>query len=616
VLLREVDKGTMPAASKTKIKAQAYFLRAFKYFELVKLYGGVPYVTEPQDWLTDSLYVPRNKTSECIALIVKDLDSAALGTKELIASQGTGNRGRITSYAALGMKGRVLLYWASPQFVGPGTTSADVAARWEKAYQANKFAYDEMIAGGHALFPNFSNVLLDEGSGNKELIIIRSYGITNNYNSFETGSRPSSMGSGGSNQPTLNLVNAFPMSDGTPITASADYDSTQYFKNRDPRFYATIAYNGSVWPLGGQNNYRIWTYTNTNSETSTSTTGFYNKKGVNLSPTKETAMNGAADWVEMRLAEVMLNLAECAAKTNRITEAYDMLTAIRSRAGITNGNGFYGLNPNMTANEMVTAVLLERQIELAFEGKRYQDLRRTRLFTAMQDMTRQTLVTTAKSPWLSSRTINASNNHVNLNGTAAISPAAVIRDEIDINTKGATASCDIINGAITNIIPGTGDAAGAGFTKSPRVTVGSPWLPSTNYLLNQQVFFEDNLYTVVKAGRTASIPPTHISGTVTGGTAQFLYAGKVAKLRAVIAADGTISGYDITNAGSGYTIAPTITAEGYNTYFNTTKGTLNPKFNYLDKYYFYDIPRDNIDKNPKILQNMGWSGNATFDPYQ
>jgi hypothetical protein len=338
---------------------------------------------------------------------------------------------------------------------------------------------------------------------------------------------------------------------------------------------------------------------------------------VGLSATKATAQNGATDWVEMRLAEVMLNLAECAAHTNRINEAYAMLTALRARAGITNGNGVYGLKENMTASEMIDAIILERQIELAFEGKRFHDLRRTRLFTAMKDFQRQTLLITAKAPWISSRTVNVSNNHVNLNGTDAIPPATTIREEADNNTKAAIATTEISGGSVTAVLPGTGAEAGSGFSTSPRVTVGNVWLPNTTYTLNQQVFYGENLYTVSRAGRTSNTtPPTHFSGVAVNGTADLTYAGKTARLRAIIAADKTIGGYEIVNAGSGYLNAPAVVANGYNSYFTYSVGLLNPRFNFLDKYYFFDIPRDNINKNPNILQNPGWGGNDTFDPYQ
>jgi hypothetical protein len=77
----------------------------------------------------------------------------------------------------------------------------------------------------------------------------------------------------------------------------------------------------------------------------------------------------------------MLNYAECAAETGHLSEAYDMLTQIRRRAGILPGNdNLYGLKADMNQTEMVKAILLERKIEFAAEGKRYWDLRRRRLF--------------------------------------------------------------------------------------------------------------------------------------------------------------------------------------------------------------------------------------------
>lgn len=398
ILLNEIDKGTLPEDVRTRIKAEAYFLRAWNYFNLVKLYGGVPYITKAQDWINDSVYVSRNKTSECIDSIIRDLDLATLAPRTTIAAQTSGNRGRITRGAAMAMKGRVLLYWASAQF-----NPTNIAARWEAAYQANKKAYDSLLADGHALHSQFSQVLLDESPANKEVIMIRSYDGVISSNSFENSARPSSEGSGGGYQPTWDLVQAFPMKNGMDINAAGSgYDPVYYWKNRDPRFDATIVYNGSIWGLSSQPTRRQWTYSGTpnNPENTVTTTGFYCRKGVNTATARVNAASGTTDWVEIRLAEVMLNLAEAANATGRITEAYDMLFKIRQRAGITAGsNNYYGLKQGMTDTEMFTAIMNERRVELAFEGKRYDDLRRTKLWTALNGTFRKKMTVNVKSPY-------------------------------------------------------------------------------------------------------------------------------------------------------------------------------------------------------------------------
>lgn len=398
ILLTSIDKGTLPEDVKTRIKAEAYFLRAWNYFNLVKMYGGVPYLTKPQDWLEEGIEVPRDKTSACIDSLVKDLDRAALAPKQSIATQAAGNRGRITRGAAMALKARVLLYWASPQF----NPTNDVT-RWENAYQANRAAYDSLLLDGHALFNNFANVLTDESASNRELIMIRSYDGINLSNSFENSARPSSEGSGGGYQPTWDLVQAFPMKNGLlPTDPGSGYDPIYFWKNRDPRFDATVVYNGAVWGLSAQPTRKQWAYTGTpnNPEATVSTTGFYCRKGVNTATLRVNSANGTTDWVEIRLAEVMLNLAESANASGRIAEAYQMLTTLRARAGITAGVGsLYGLPSGMTKEQMFTAIMNERRIELAFEGKRYDDLRRNKLWTALNGTFRKKLTITVKAPY-------------------------------------------------------------------------------------------------------------------------------------------------------------------------------------------------------------------------
>ena len=98
---------------------------------------------------------------------------------------------------------------------------------------------------------------------------------------------------------------------------------------------------------------------------------------------KVDVRNYDLDLVEIRYAEVLLNLAECAAEVgNKDPEVYTILKEIRKRAGITaNADELYGLKANMTKQELIDAVLFERRIELAYEGKRFWDMRRRMMFS-------------------------------------------------------------------------------------------------------------------------------------------------------------------------------------------------------------------------------------------
>lgn len=419
ILLTEIDKGALEPAIKAQIKAQAYFLRGWLYFQLVKLYGGVPYLNHPQDWVNENLYIPRNKTSECIDSIVRDFD---MGTV-LPARWPDTDRGRITRGAALAAKGRLLLFYASPQF---NPTSDN--ARWKRAYAANKAAYDTLIMDGYALHPSFSNVLLDEGfAANKEVILQRSFDGASKPSTFEDAARPNSetSGGGGAYQPTWDLVKSFPMKNGLSITdAASGYDSVYYWKNRDPRFDATIAYNGCIWPLSNKAGRKQWTYVGmTDDRTKPNVTGFYCRKGLNTTVMKDNSKLGKTDWIEMRLAEVMLNLAECAAVTDNVTEAYDLVKAIRKRAGIVAGtDGLYGMPAGLTGEDLRLFIVKERRIEFAFEGKRYDDLRRNRLFHLLTGSRRQSLVVELKAPY-------KVNDFEKINPATGLAP----RDLVDVN---------------------------------------------------------------------------------------------------------------------------------------------------------------------------------------
>ncbi|AXY73226.1 RagB/SusD family nutrient uptake outer membrane protein [Paraflavitalea soli] len=393
VLLSDIDKGKLSEANKKLLKGQAFFFRGWQFFEMAKRYGGIPLVLKPQQ-LTDDLLVNRNTTTETMARILADLDSAIAYLPAVAVGSGD-NNGRVHKGTALAVKGRVLLFYASPQF----DPAQNAPGRWQAAYDANKAAKDYLDGQGYGLFPSFTNLWFSEM--NKEVIFVRRYQYvatnTASWNNWAAATRPLdiSQGATGGNRPALEIVDAFPMKDGRAINDPATtypYDAQYYWKNRDPRFNQTIVYNGALWQVGinGLEAGRMqWTFVG-GEQNSPTITGFYMRKGVDTTQTSIQAFNSGTDWIELRYAELLLNLAEAANETDRIAEVYPLLTAIRARAGIDAGaNNLYGLAPGMNKTQMRAAIRLERQIELAFEGKRFWDLRRWRAFETTLNGTRR-----------------------------------------------------------------------------------------------------------------------------------------------------------------------------------------------------------------------------------
>lgn len=380
ILLSSVQNGSLTTEQKSLLSAQARVLRAWKYFEMVRLYGGVPMIMEPQA-LTDNLYVTRNKTSECIDLIIKDLDDAI----EFLPWQWTNNdAGRFTKATVMALKGRILLYYASPQF-----NPDNKAERWKTAYTYNKLAAEQIEANGYGLYDSYEKIWFDEM--NKEVLFVNRYQEPDITHHWDAATRPLSEAQNysGCNQPTKEMVESYPMISGKSITESANYDPLHFWRNRDPRFASTIVYNGCVWALSAKKGRIQWTYIGHSSLNPTSS-GFYCRKAINVDYTPYYTERSSTDWVEIRFAEVLMNYAECAAETGKNNEAYSILKRIRERAGIEAGtNGMYGLKANMPPNELLAAIMLERKIEFAYEGKRYWDLRRRRLFDTEMNGTRR-----------------------------------------------------------------------------------------------------------------------------------------------------------------------------------------------------------------------------------
>lgn len=388
ICIEGVEGGSLDDEIKGQIAGQAYFLRAFKHWNMVKYYGGVSIINNVQDPYSDDLDVPRHSTKESIDLLVADLDHAIEVLPIEYNSQD--DFGRITKGIAAAFKGRILLFWASPQF-----NRENKQDRWQAAYEANLEAVDylSLMSTPRALHSDFSTVFTTDVASNPEAVFFRNYNGTANYSSGWEGSiRPASGGGSSGQKPTWELVKSFPMINGLmPSEPNSGFDSTMFWLNRDKRFYNTVSYTGDQWEMNGRitevggltTNY-IATYPRYNGIEdirSSINQGFLCKKANDPSVNRATTGNTSTTWHELRYAEVLLNLAESANEVGEVDVMMDNLQLIRKRAGIdSGGDGNYGLS-NLNDKEWMREVIMnERLVEFAYEGKRYWDLRRRLMY--------------------------------------------------------------------------------------------------------------------------------------------------------------------------------------------------------------------------------------------
>ena len=378
------------------MKAEARFLRAHFYFELVKRYGGVPLIGDNVYVLGDDVQLPRNTFAQCIDYIVRELDEIKDDLRSLPMADATEFAHAPTKEACLAMKARVLLYAASPLFKEKpleagneliGYPSYD-SGRWNLAAQAAKDLIDQYGPKGKGtlnLAQDYRNIFVDfYGGNNPELIFFRPVGKNK---SIETANGPlgfsgNSLGNGNTN-PTQNLVESFLMKDGTKYVSTSVDDP---FKNRDPRLDFTILHHGSRWlnttldtQVGGTHNPSGAQY---------SRTCYYMAKFMKDYQTSSNYEDNIHLWVMYRYGEVLLNYAEAlnevalAGGTIDNKEVLNSLIQLRKRAGIEPGNeNYYGLPApqNYDAAEMREIIRNERRIEMAFEEQRYWDIRRWRI---------------------------------------------------------------------------------------------------------------------------------------------------------------------------------------------------------------------------------------------
>ena len=433
-----IENSTLSEEEKNELLGQVYFFRAWCYYNLVKWYGGVPIITEVQEPVAGAI-TPRSTTKACVDFICEDLERSAQLLAPFTENGGwpSSDFGRVTSGTALALKGRTLLLYASPLFNRKNDVERwrkaynEITADLPRINACGYGLANESNAGANA--SGWANVF-SMVDGNTEAVFVTLYndiatgGVPDfsKNNSWEHGIRPSNAMGGGGKTPSAMMVDMFPMADGKrPSTcntyttleqSSVAYDKNVPFANRDPRFYRTFAFPGVRWAFSGDpknasnNNpytgdkYNLWNYVwyanesdRDNEEASSSNTygadnlltnakGFYIRKrsddlDVNSNARyKFSQANGfkfsGSPYLEIRYAEVLLNYAEAACGAGEMGVAVEQLKKIRARVGYTSANNF-GLQTNLSGDQAAcfAAILYERQIELAYEGKRFDDLR-------------------------------------------------------------------------------------------------------------------------------------------------------------------------------------------------------------------------------------------------
>jgi len=394
---------------KDQLTGEVHFLRAYYYHQLTSLYGGVPIITKAYI-LNDDFLAPRNTYDECIKFVTEECDKAAA---LLPASQSGNNKGRASKAAALTLKSRTLLYaasdlannttWATgfskPELIG--YVGGDRTARWKAAKDAAKAVID---LGANSLYK--ANPVLNENTSKNygdiflltetsEDIWVR-FVLAQYENDWDNGNPglfngPNGWHNWGGNTPIGQLVDDYEMIDGSKFDWNNPVHKASPYENRDPRFYASILYNGAKWrprpadvkdldpngivqtgfyeKPGNVVKAGLDTKKSPIEDWNGTSTGYYLKKFIDPNVDAQY-FKQEIPWRFMRYTEVILNYAEACIALGQETEAKTYLNMIRKRAGM----------PDIPASE--TGLLLlnryrnERRIELAYEEQRYFDVRR------------------------------------------------------------------------------------------------------------------------------------------------------------------------------------------------------------------------------------------------
>lgn len=370
---KEIDQET-----KNRMIGEMKVIRAHSYLKLISLYGGVPLITKTFS-LEDDFKLPRNSYDQVMTFIISELNEA-IGL--LPMDYDAEDKGRITKGAAMAIKSRALLYWASPL----NNPSNDLQ-KWQDAADAAKAVID---LNQYSLFPDYKTMFLEEQIYNSEMIWQRP------YNQFDSPERvyvelslyPNGYNGFGQVHPLQNLVDDYETTNGLLPKDDPSYDAQNPYVNRDPRFYATILYDGAPFkgrevetflPGGLDSNegpVSAWNATQT---------GYYQLKFANERITNPSGNNmSQTPWTFYRYAEVLLNYAEANYFLGNEDITREYLNKVRSRPSVS--------MPDVTESgaALFDRIVNERRIEMVFEEHRWFDVRRWKILpeVAEEDRTR------------------------------------------------------------------------------------------------------------------------------------------------------------------------------------------------------------------------------------
>lgn len=370
----DTDDSVFEDDLKRLLVAELHFIRAFRYFELLRAFGKVSMMGDHVYSMNDD-FTPlydRKEIPEVVAYILSELEMA-------IENLPLDNDARATKGAAMTLKSRLLLYAASPLYTG----GSNDGQKWQAAASA---ANDVINMGKYSLVTdldedkseNYRKLFVSQYATSED-IFLRYYASTGLGRSIpsERMNGPNGSGGWGGNGPMQNFVDDFEMSNGKAIDEpDSGYDDQDPYEDRDPRFYATVVNNGSMlrdrpyefFLPGGMDS------SDGNEPWNVSKTGYLLRKFMDTEITlNDWDYMGAIPWRYMRYAEILLNYAE--AQNEAVgpdDNVYNAINQVRQRAGMPPLVG-------LSQDQMREKIRNERRIELAFEEHRYFDVRRWKI---------------------------------------------------------------------------------------------------------------------------------------------------------------------------------------------------------------------------------------------